>query len=609
MKVLPLGRLVLTWVLAATVGAVAMAADPPAEDRSPPGDAKPAAEKTSTEKPSSDKPATPKAVPLSQRPETIEKFARYYLDMYGLHLKSRDWMARAMGVISLARLDDPRATEKLMQTMLGDRDELVRIYAWEALHGRQERLTEQQRHLWIRTAFDLQRKDALRGDLRLALIGLIEAGGPTVQNKKIFKKIFKNTNSINPSDINTLYALGDMLKRWKSPDLAGYLIDSMKDLDDAYRAEVVLRRIHDKIPRSSTMRMQSSRTMWDTTRKRWRDWLKEAKYKEILKYQCKPYAGKSKIMPGGWKITDTADPRWRKDLELRKFRLDQLDVGIVLDTTASMGRPLAWVKRDVVKMMRAFEMISREPRIGVTLYRDHGDQYVTRNIPLTSNARSLAKALRPCQPKGGGDVPEAVYEALRAMIKKQKWSPSKTARKVILLISDAPPQQKTLGKIEQLVTEAVEDRFLVHAIKVRTSKYVERRLNLPNYDKEMKTFDDIARWGNGRSVWVQFWTQSSSGRWQGTARQPGRTGHLPGGPEVDPGGRLPRPGGPLHQRASGICPGTLRGEAPGLRESRPAPPGRPTRQPADESLSLRGRPTPPNHPRSPKITQDHPRPS
>ena len=174
-------------------------------------------------------------------------------------------------------------------------------------------------------------------------------------------------------------------------------------------------------------------------------------------------------------------------------------------------------------MMRAFEMISREPRIGVTLYRDHGDEYVTMNIPLTSNAKSLAKALGPHQPKGGGDVPEAAYEALKAMIKKQKWSPSKTAKKVVLLISDAPPQQKTLGEIEQFVKEAVDDRFLVHGIKVRTSKYVERRLNLPNYDKEMKTFDDIARWGNGGSVWVQFWTQSSSGRWQGTAQPAGNT--------------------------------------------------------------------------------------
>ncbi|MBN2581815.1 MAG: VWA domain-containing protein [Planctomycetes bacterium] len=460
---------------------------------------------------------------MSQRPETIEKFMQYYLDMYSLHLKSPDWMARAMGVISLARLDDPRATQLLMQAMLSDKEELVRIYAWEAVHGRQDRLTPDQRYLWVRTGFDLHRQKALRGDLRLAIVGLMEAGGPTIENRQLFKDLFKNTNSINPSDIHTLHALGDTLTQWRNRELIDFLLDAMKDIDSAYRAEVVLRRFSkdrgkDIPPPATNLRMQSWQVMWGTTRKRWQDYFEEKDFKEILQHECKPYDGLSRIMPHGWKITDTADPRWRQDLELRKFHLDQLDVGLVLDTTASMGRPLHWVKHDVVKMMRAFEMISREPRIGVTLYRDKGDEYVTRSIPLTGSAKSLAKALAPHQPKGGGDVPEAAYEGLEEMIKKQKWSPSSTAKKVILLISDAPPQQDSLPKIEQLLKEALNDRFLLHAIKVRTSKYVERRLKLENYDPELKTFDDIGGWGNGTSVWVEFWTQSSEGRWQGTAQ-------------------------------------------------------------------------------------------
>jgi len=459
-----------------------------------------------------------KAVPMSQRPETIEKFMQYYLDMYSLHLKSPDWMARAMGVISLARLDDPRATQLLMQTMLGDKEELVRIYAWEAVHGRQDRLSPEQRYLWIRTGFDLHRQKALRGDLRLAIVGLMEAGGPTIENRQVFKDLFKNANSINPSDIRTLHALGDTLTRWRSAELIDYLLGAMKDVDTAYRAEVVLRRFGNHAPPAVTLRMESSQTMWATTRKRWQDFFEAQQFKEIRQNECRPYTGLSSIMPHGWKITDTADPRWRQDLELRNFHLDQLDVGLVLDTTASMGRPLHWVKHDVVKMMRAFEMISREPRIGVTLYRDKGDEYVTRSIPLTGSAKSLAKSLAPHQPRGGGDVPEAAYEGLEEMIRKQKWSPSPTAKKVVLLISDAPPQQDSLPKIEQLLKEAVGDRFLFHAIKVRTSKYVERSLKLANYDPDLKTFDDIGRWGNGTSVWVEFWTQSSEGRWQGTAQ-------------------------------------------------------------------------------------------
>jgi len=172
----------------------------------------------------------------------------------------------------------------------------------------------------------------------------------------------------------------------------------------------------------------------------------------------------------------------------------------------------------VVRMMRTFELISREPRIGVTLYRDEGDEYVTRNIPFTDNAKAIQDRLKNEGPKGGGDIPEDVLAALNSLIGYQKWSPSKTAKKVIVVISDAPPKENSLKKIEEVVTAAVEHGFLVHAIKVRTSKYIERVMKLPNYDPELTTFDRIAKWGGGTSTWVEFWGRvHTSPRWLGVA--------------------------------------------------------------------------------------------
>ena len=72
-------------------------------------------------------------------------------------------------VISPARLDDPRSTERLVRVMLKDRSPIVRVYAWEALHARQDRLTPQQRGLWVKTAFDLAEKNYLWGDLRIGV--------------------------------------------------------------------------------------------------------------------------------------------------------------------------------------------------------------------------------------------------------------------------------------------------------------------------------------------------------------------------------------------------------------------------------------------------------
>jgi len=153
-----------------------------------------------------------------------------------------------MGVISLARIDDARTTERLVEVMEKDKTGIVRVYAWEALHARLDRLTSRQRDAWARNALALMKKKALAGDLRIGLVGVIGEGGPTTANKKRIKQIFDETNSMNHGDIRTLWALGDLLARWKSEDLIRYVINRMKNLDDAYRAELVLRRITEEMP-------------------------------------------------------------------------------------------------------------------------------------------------------------------------------------------------------------------------------------------------------------------------------------------------------------------------------------------------------------------------
>ncbi len=62
-------------------------------------------------------------------------------------------------------------------------------------------------------------------------------------------------------------------------------------------------------------------------------------------------------------------------------------------------------------------------RLGLLLYRDYGDNYNYKNLPVkyfsfTSNAAQFTKNLGTVKIKGneGGDVPEAVYEALFASL-------------------------------------------------------------------------------------------------------------------------------------------------------------------------------------------------
>ncbi len=467
---------------------------------------------------SSTRPATtqPASTKASRKAAKIEKFINYYLEMYGKHLKSKDWMARTMAVISLARIDDPRTTNMLMEVMICDKTRIVRVYAWEAIHARQDRLTPEQRKQWVASAFKLAKKNSFRGDLRLGLVGLLKAGGPTARNKKILKHLFENTNSLDPGDIRTLEAMGDTLREWQSPDLIKGLIGMMSQLDYAYRAEFVLRCVHGGIEPAMTLRKKSSDEMWGRTQKRWMQWYKQTEFKEIDPGAGDSYTELSKIMPKGEKITDSNDKKWSKDLELSRLRLKHLQVGFAIDSTGSMGSVVQWIKRDVVKMMRAFELISREPRISVLLYRDRGDAYVVQGVPLIGSGEKLAFSLRNASAKGGGDIPEAVYEALYTIIKKQKWSKSSSARKVIVLVGDAPPQEKSLEKIEKLVNSSVRKQFKFFCIKVR-SRYRNRK-KLPNYDRALATYDKIAEWGKGKSIWVDFRGRYHSSRNTGVAR-------------------------------------------------------------------------------------------
>jgi len=290
----------------------------------------------------------------------------------------------------------------------------------------------------------------------------------------------------------------------------------MSDINHAYRAEYVLSRFKTGIPPAvKGIGKKGTEVRWKQTQRLWVQWYLKNNFTQAT--GGSKYTGLSNLMVRGEKITDASDPRWTKDLELGRFKLDQLDVGFAIDSTGSMGSIVAWIKRDVIKMMRAFELISREPRIGVVLYRDHGDDYVVWPIPLSHSAQALAKKLRGASAAGGGDMPEAIYPAMAVLLKKQRWSRSARAKKVVVLIGDAPPHEKTVEKIEKLVKAAAGKNFMVYAIKVRTHLHPMLR-KLPNWDRKLTTFDKIAEWGNGQSFWVSFTAKGSHRDIYGVAR-------------------------------------------------------------------------------------------
>jgi DNA-directed RNA polymerase subunit RPC12/RpoP len=122
---------------------------------------------------------------------------------------------------------------------------------------------------------------------------------------------------------------------------------------------------------------------------------------------------------------------------LQTLRRNGLDVVIAFDSTGSMSGEINEVKEQIRKIGSTMLSLVPKTRFSLCTYRDQGDAYVVKGIPLTSDLRQLEYFLKDVDAGGGGDHPEAVQEGIRWAMENNKFRPA--ARKVILVFGDAPP--------------------------------------------------------------------------------------------------------------------------------------------------------------------------
>jgi Mg-chelatase subunit ChlD len=99
----------------------------------------------------------------------------------------------------------------------------------------------------------------------------------------------------------------------------------------------------------------------------------------------------------------------------------------------------------------------------MVLYKDYFDEYLNRVIPFTRDFSVFQRNLNAIRVRGGGDIPEAVYEALYEGVDKFPWN---AESRLLILIGDAPPHPKPRGKItREMVHEKAEEKGIkVNAI-------------------------------------------------------------------------------------------------------------------------------------------------
>ncbi len=132
------------------------------------------------------------------------------------------------------------------------------------------------------------------------------------------------------------------------------------------------------------------------------------------------------------------NPAYRQEVR-RGVRM--LDLVFVVDTTGSM-QPFIEAAREAVRTISRQLLETKEFRpeihFGLVAYRDHDDagtSYVTRHFDLEAGAGSFLAKIAGLDARGGGDVPEALYDGLHDALAKTSWHP--LAQKVIVVVADS----------------------------------------------------------------------------------------------------------------------------------------------------------------------------
>lgn len=148
---------------------------------------------------------------------------------------------------------------------------------------------------------------------------------------------------------------------------------------------------------------------------------------------------------------------------------DTLELVFVLDTTGSMGGLIEGAKQRIWGIINEVMQKPSKPRVrvGLVAYRDIGDEYVTKLLPITEDLDKAYTTLMDYQASGGGDTPENVRKALAEGVRNAGWSKAgRGLAQIVFLVGDAPPQNYA-QEPDVLVTtaEAVRKNMIVNTIQ------------------------------------------------------------------------------------------------------------------------------------------------
>jgi hypothetical protein len=132
-----------------------------------------------------------------------------------------------------------------------------------------------------------------------------------------------------------------------------------------------------------------------------------------------------------------------------------LDVALVIDTTGSMADELAYLQLEFDAIAAAIEAQypSSQQRWALIVYRDDGDEYVTRTFDFGDGVAGFRERLEAQSAGGGGDYPEASHAALAAM-NQLGWRSDPATARLAFWVADAPHHAGRAAEIAAAVDVA-----------------------------------------------------------------------------------------------------------------------------------------------------------
>lgn len=177
--------------------------------------------------------------------------------------------------------------------------------------------------------------------------------------------------------------------------------------------------------------------------------------------------GKATVSHGNARTTISVNDQIEQLVTLKDAKgtlPDALDIALVIDATGSMGDEMEYLKVEIRDIAEAIEhhFPNVEQRFALVVYRDDGDQYVTKTFDFTADLEDFQRDLGAQSAGGGGDYPEAMDAAMEATA-KLSWRKGDTAR-VTFLVADAPPHANDFDDTFEAVDELREMGVAVYPV-------------------------------------------------------------------------------------------------------------------------------------------------